>query len=416
MKERLDKLEIALPQGFSAGYARAVVNPMEGTGLSGWGNETVRVSTEILDDICVTCTALSDGEKVFLFYTCDVVGINTSTGKVALERIFEKFGIPAEHIVLGATHTHTGPSVNSAKAPGIEEYRPRFYAALEAVTEQALRDLAPARAFIGRTNTETLNYVRRYLSKKDGSFLGNWPVPQDPDEACHETQPDTVLQVIRFERDEKKDVLMVNWQCHPCSNNLAGEKRSQVSPDWIAPFRETVEEKMDVHFAYHQGACGNLVSSTHIICEKNNVQYKRKGKELYYYTKKALENSFPVSVGKFKALRDEFVAMRNPDWMARMGATVDREVLYLNTLSIGDIAFATAPLEWHDTCGRSVREGSPFRMTFVCGYSNGYQGYVPAAFCWENGGYEVKKTHFVRGTGEKIAQRHMQMLTQLYED
>ena len=66
MKERLDKLEISLPQGFSAGYARAVVNPMEGTGLSGWGNETVRVSTEILDDICVTCTALSDGEKVFL--------------------------------------------------------------------------------------------------------------------------------------------------------------------------------------------------------------------------------------------------------------------------------------------------------------------------------------------------------------
>ncbi|MBE6711883.1 MAG: hypothetical protein E7580_00015 [Ruminococcaceae bacterium] len=415
MTEKLKKMGISLPEGFSVGYCRKVVNPVEGTGLSGWGNENVRVSTEILDDICVTCTALSDGEKVFLFYTCDVVGINNATGKIALERIEERYGITPEHIVLGATHTHTGPSVNSPKAPGIEEYRPRFYDALDAITEQALRDLAPATATVGRSNTQSLNYVRRYLSKKDGSYLGNWPVPQDPDEACHETLPDTTLQVIRFAREGKKDVLMVNWQCHPCSNNLAGEKRSQVSPDWVAPFRETVEEKLDVHFAYHQGACGNLVSSTHIICEKNNVQYKRKGKELYYYTKKALESSFPVSVGKFASLRDEFVALRNPDWMQRMGATADRETLYLNVLSIGDIAFATAPLEWHDTCGRSVREGSPFRMTFVCGYSNGYQGYVPAAFCWENGGYEVKKTHFVRGTGEKIAQRHMQMLTELYE-
>jgi hypothetical protein len=245
--------------------------------------------------------------------------------------------------------------------------------------------------------------------------LGNWPKPLDPDEAYHESQADPRLQVIRFAREEKKDIVLVNWQCHPCSNGLAGEKRTDVSPDWISPMRQAVEETMDVHFAYHQGTCGNLVSSTHLICEKNNISYKRKGKELCYFTKKALESSFPVSTATFKAKQHEFIGMRSPDWMERMKAKNDRETLYLNTISIGDIAFATAPLEWHDTFGKMVREGSPFRMTFVCGYTNGYQGYVPAAYCWENGGYEVRKCHFVCGTGEKIAQHHIETLAELYQ-
>ncbi len=415
LQEKLKEQNLTLPEGFSAGYAREVVNPMEGTGMAGWGNQNIRVSTEILDDIQVTCTALSDGKTVFLFFTCDVVGMDQSIYRFVLERLADRYGIPAENVILNGTHTHSGPAVNASKAPGMEDFRTRFFAALEETAGKAIADLAPATAMIGRTDTCGMNYVRRYLSKKDGSFLGNWPKPLDPDEARHESDPDPRLQVIRFVREEKKDIVMVNWQCHPCSNGLAGELRSQISPDWIAPMRADVEEKLDVHFAYHQGACGNLVSSTHLLCEKNNINYKRKGKELYYYVKKALECAFPVSVGEFKAVRNEFVALRSPDWMERMKATADREIMYLTDLSIGDIAFASVPLEWHDACGKSVREGSPFKMTFVCGYSNGYQGYVPAAYCWENGGYEVKKCHFLRGTGEKIAQHHMQVLTELYE-
>jgi hypothetical protein len=261
-----------------------------------------------------------------------------------------------------------------------------------------------------------MNYVRRYLSKKDGPFLGNWPKKSlDPDLARHETQADPTMQVLRFAREEKEDIVLVNWQSHPCSSGLAGESRTDVSPDWISHLRKTVEEELGVLCAYHQGACGNVVSTTHLMLEKNNTNYKRKGRELYYFVKKALECAYPVSVGEFKAVRYEYNAKRNAEWMERVKTTRDYEILNLNTLSIGDIAFATVPLEWHDTCGRSVREGSPFKMTFVCGYTNGYESYVPAAFCWENGGYEVTKCHFDRGLGEKIVQHHIKTLTDLYE-
>ena len=46
----------------------------------------------------------------------------------------------------------------------------------------------------------------------------------------------------------------------------------------------------------------------------------------------------------------------------------------------------------------------------------GYQGYVPASFCWENGGYEVRKCHFLRGTGEAVARQLMLSLAEIYEE
>jgi len=414
--EILKEKGILLPQGFSVGYGREVVNPVMGTGLSGWGNESVRVCDQIQDDIMLTCTAVSDSQTALLLFTFDLIGISQEVLKLVAQRLEASLGIPLENLVLNGTHTHTGPCINSPKGPGMDDYRPRFLDAVERIATAALRDLTPATARIGRTDTENMNYVRRYLSKADGSFLGNWPRHVEPDTGYHETLPDTKLQALRFVREGKKDVLLVNWQCHPCSSHLAAEKGSKVSPDWISPMRSEIEERLDVLFAYHQGACGNLVSTSSLITEKSNTEYRRKGKEMYYFTKKALEASFEVQTGPIHIRRHEVTAMRSPDWMARMEAKADREVLYLTTLSFGDIALATAPCEWHDTCGRSVREGSPFKMTFICGYTNGYQSYIPARFCWENGGYEVKKCHFIPGTGEMIARHHMLQLEELYAE
>ncbi len=413
--EKLKSRGISLPDGFSAGYARKAVNPEEGTGMGGWGNETVRRSTEILDDLCVTCTALCDSEEVHLFFTCDVIGLSAGICQILVDRIGESFGISAEHIALNATHTHTGPGINAPKAPGIEEYRVRFFDAIEAITDEALRDLAPTTARVGKTGADQMNHVRRYVSKKDGSFLGNWPKLQEPDEACHESEADRILQVIRFEREGKKDILMVNWQCHPCSR-IAGEKQTQISPDWVSSFRNTVEENMGVHFAYHQGACGNLASGTRILCEKSNNGYKTMGKELAYFAKQALASARPVSLGKLKTCRKELELMRSPVWMQYKGVKKDCETVRISVLSMGEIAFATVPFEWHDSLGRAVRDSSPFTMTFVCGYTGGHQGYLPAAFCWENGGYEVKKCHFPKGTGEMIARLHIELLSKLYEE
>lgn len=404
LKEKMEQKNLKIPEEFSAGFGREIVNPEPGTGIGGWGNAGTRLSDAIVDDLMVTCTAVCDGESIALIYSSDTLYVGSEAVKKVAAHVWDNYGIPSENLILNATHTHCAPSVHwNNNFPGVAAYIEKYHAALLRITDEAIADLAPATVLAGRTDTFGMNYVRRYISKHDGSYLGNWPPFQDPRDAYHETQPDTKMQVLRFVREEKKDIVLCNWQCHPCSNNLAGEKRTDISSDFIGPFRAWAEETMGILFSYQQGACGNLVSTTHILTEKSNENYKRKGKELCVFMKRALDCAVPVKTGKIRAKKEIFTAKRSRAWMERNSAKVEEENLSLTTLSFGDVAFATAPAEWHDTCGRSVREGSPFKMTFVCAYSNGMVSYIPAAFCWENGGYEVKMCHFERGTGEKIA-------------
>jgi hypothetical protein len=411
-KEKLLAKGIEIPKGFSAGFSRAVVNPLPGTGLSGWGNPKVRLSGEVLDDLMHTCTALCDGENIFLLLSHDVLSVRDVMLDHLAERVAEEYGIPAENIIMNATHTHCAPLMGWRGFPGTDDYMNRFWEAVYRITDEAIRDLAPATLRVGQTHTNQLNHVRRYISKKDGSFIGNWPKWQYPEDARHETMPDTLLQVMHLVREEKKDIILCNWQCHPCSD-VAGERKTEVSADWIGTMRTEVEERFDAHFSYHQGACGNLVTSSRIVGEMSlSASYKVKGKFLCQAVKEAMDAAFPMETGPFKAKRVNFVATYTSEAKAREKEG-DTTRLYLNALSIGPVAFASVPCEYHDTCGKAIRDGAPFKATFLCGYSNGYFSYIPANFCWENGGYEVKKCLFVRGTGEKMVTALTEALTEI---
>lgn len=413
-EQTLNKTKLSLPDTFSAGFGRVAVNPPIGCGLCGFGNDMTRFSTEILDDITVSCTALSDGEKVALLCSCDVLLMTTDITQHIAEQILERYRIPIEHLVINATHTHAGPSVIYPDAPKMDLYRPQFFDALLRVIDTALSDLAPVEVKMAKIDTPGLNYVRRYLSKKDGSFIGNWPPPQDPDEADYETEADREMRLLWFIRKEKKDIVLANWQCHPCSSLISGSDKTMISAEWITTFRSVTEEKLGVHFAYHQGAAGNIISATSIVGHKSNLCHKRSGRELAYLVKRALEKATPVQIGPIRAVRQVWDGQRNKDWMKRVGVKKDTEPLPLLTLTMGEVAFATVPCEWHDTCGRAVRDASPFKMTFICGYTNGSVSYIPASFCWDNGGYEVTKCHFNKGFGEEIALHHIVTLRSLY--
>ena len=79
---------ITLPEGFSAGWAREVVNPDQGTSLGGWPTAEKRLSGAIVDDIKLTLTALSDGEKVFFLFSTDALAVS--------ENLFGQFAALAE--------------------------------------------------------------------------------------------------------------------------------------------------------------------------------------------------------------------------------------------------------------------------------------------------------------------------------
>lgn len=78
---------------------------------------------------------------------------------------------------------------------------------------------------------------------------------------------------------------------------------------------------------------------------------------------------------------------------ARWAATcAGRTTLPVEVMAIrmGDAVLIGTPLEPLARTGADIRAGSPFAVTHMAGYSNGYEGYLPPADEFPMGGYEVE--------------------------
>ncbi len=410
--EEKEREEVTIPQGFSVGYAKGEVNPAVGTGLGGYGTQNDRVSGRIIDDLYLTCTAISDGENTVLIFSGDSIHVAGSTAAKVGSIAEKNFGIPAGNIIINATHTHAGPAIPNSNAPGIASYLKKYYAVAEEMIYQALLDLENATVYAGSTVAEGMNYVRRYVNIQTGEYAGkNLPDGLDPAVYGHETVADPEMQILRFDRATKKDVILCNWQCHPTTTGSS--TGSTVSADFIAYFRSAVEEAGHL-FSYHQGAGGNLVAGSRIAGNQSNSDYIKYGKDLAAIALGALEKLPQVESGKVQAKKYTFTGTHSEEYRKKNKIEATTETFSLSVLSIGDVAFATAPCELHDTLGVEIKTKSPFKLTFVCGYTNGTVGYMPASFAFANGGYEVESTHFVQGTGEAIVADLLGNLNEIY--
>lgn len=63
--------------------------------------------------------------------------------------------------------------------------------------------------------------------------------------------------------------------------------------------------------------------------------------------------------------------------------------LELQGIKIGDCVIISSPLELLTEIGLNIKKSSPFKYTFVAGYSNGYAHYGAPASYYAKGGYEV---------------------------
>ena len=86
----------------------------------------------------------------------------------------------------------------------------------------------------------------------------------------------------------------------------------------------------------------------------------------------------------------------------------------LNIITVGDVAFTTLPMEFFDTTGKQIKEGSPFEMTILLGYACSKGQYVADIGAWEHGGYESYKTYYQKGTAEEAVGHYLTTLNNFY--
>ena len=98
-----------------AGAATADITPIDSQFLCGYPH-VERYSTGVHDPLMSSALCLTDGKITVLFVANDIVFIPKGIINSARKRIAVASGIDADHIMIAATHTHSGPLVSEITA------------------------------------------------------------------------------------------------------------------------------------------------------------------------------------------------------------------------------------------------------------------------------------------------------------
>jgi len=232
VKEPESKDGVFERNGFSTGYARVDITPSNSVILGGFPNAHLRYSKRVADRLYVSCVAISDGEKIALFFSYDNLNVQTYFRNQVAKLVEKDLGVPKELVWITATHSHHAPMLGSSSNNSIIRHLTELYPAFRQCAKRAVETLDQSEIYIGKTETVGLNYVRRYVSVLDGSWVGGNDTPSnsDPAKVRHESIADPEMQIIKFDRKNAKDIVMVNWQSHYTGSGLENEEISDPDP------------------------------------------------------------------------------------------------------------------------------------------------------------------------------------------
>ena len=220
------------------GFSSVCINPETEVELSGYGFFLQRKATGVLDDIFARALYLRQAEMSVLLIGCDLLGLSAYIVNHAKKALSEALALPQEQIIFSSIHTHTAPA--AAQTIGCGEISWDYTVFLTDKLIEAGKAAAAAlhpvvSVRFGQSEIEEpVGYNRAYPE--------DVPSPMDPN-----------VYVVRFDLENEKPYLMVNYGCHPVVLGL----RSEITPDYPG---EVVAElsARGYHSIFLNGCCGDI--------------------------------------------------------------------------------------------------------------------------------------------------------------
>ena len=327
---------------------------------------------------------------------------------MAANRISKKTGVPYENIIVATNHSHSAPDPYTNHS-SIENYNEMVQEKMLEAAEAALADRKPATMSINTVYPEGYNFIRHYVMS-DGTYAGdNFGTTSGKTYAGHTREVDNALQLVKFTREDAKDVIMMNWQGHPTGHS--GDDRDKVL-SFSGSIIEEVEKGLDCYGVYVLGASGNVNNNSRIKSENAYSTYKEKAAGLAKYVIDAESSYQQIPLGNIR------IAATTVTCNAKKTGTTE---MAIDAYAIGDVALVAAPYEMYCENGEAIKEASPFKMTFVSTCTNGRAGnYIPSAFAYTYNNkpdevYGIAQTAYAEGTAELLQDSFISLLKQLNE-
>jgi len=411
-----------------AGAAKANITPYTGAFLDGFRGRD-KGCEGVHDELFARALVLKAGGTTAAIVSCDLIGLTSDSVESIRREAEAAAGIPAGHVMVACTHTHSGPVTGLLRVPGLDPALVRATVKkIAGAIVAAHGALAPARLGVGK-GTAAIGYNRRKYWGK------NAPPPPGSDRG----PTDDEVGVIRVDNAHGKPIaILVNYACHPI---VLADRNNHVSADFPGATAAFVEQAYDGTVCmFLNGAAGDINPT---VMGRRIENVRRLGTTLGSEAARvagAISPSGEAGLAVKRTLVDAPLAPLPPldeakaaldqrtreldellakgklarvlydnDWLRSWAQDVVAEhakavrqtsrPIELQAIRLGDALLIGIPAEAFAETGLAIKRASPVPNTFVVSYANGDLGYVPPAEAFGEGGYEITTGHkLYRGT------------------
>lgn len=353
-------------QQFRAGAALRVITPNPLLPISG-GIGTPKKATEKKGDLFVRAFVLEKGENRVAIVSVDNLGWPSVLGNRSRALIKS---IPPGNVLIGATHTHSGPDAygfpdQSGKALADLPYLDQCVKKIAEAVEEAVSKLQPAT-------------LKAAVGEAKGKIAFNYYADELYDPRCG------VIQALSA--TGKPIVTLVNYAIHP---EVIGSGRGILSPDLCGPLYDKIESKTGGMAIFMNGAQGGMVTAdvrraggTEANTWEECIRIgELLGEEALRIvgTAKVLENpsvycasrsiEFPIESDIMKYI------LKNSPLGYKLNSS-DKITAQVNLLNIGPAQILSIPGEALPNIGFYVKRHMNTKLPFLFGLTNDAFGYM----------------------------------------
>lgn len=446
---------------FRAGAATSNITPELGGEII--GGFVPFPSTHIHDDLHARCLVLDDGQKKLALVVCDLLGIHRMISDEARRLIAERTKIPAECVLISATHTHSATSALGSDRfkhqNELDDYQNFVARRIADGVARANNELRPAEIAFGTAEAPEHVFNRRWTMKPgtmpENPFGTTDLVKMNPPagspnlvDPAGPTDPTISFFAVR-EPDGKPIGLYAAYSLH----YVGGVGPGHVSADYFAVFCREIERLLD---AQNQSPPFVAMLANGTSGDINNINFRnprpaQKPYEQMNFVAKDVAAKVQAAMAKLKyeshvtldaRYREPTLNWRRPTeeelkWAKETQARgpknpSDLSFIYaeralrlaeypattpvpLQTLRIGKLCIGTMPCEVFCEIGLEFKRRSPLQPAFLVSIAHGYFGYLPTPRQHELGGYEtwIGTNRLERDASEKLLAELLSMAEEM---
>lgn len=366
--------------------------------------------------LCSNAMVFSSGDHLGAMVVLDATTVDRALVLRLRDEAEHRLGIPGRYIMVGATHSHSTPTLTTLYLHGarpdsiyVDFVIQRSIDALR----QAMAAMQPAALATGAAETPDFPINRRFVRADGGIAFRNADNHRSTDRPESPVYPE--MPFVAFNSAEGDPVALV--VSIPCHNNAMRGVRVW-HRDFFGRARDVLRERYPTLRAILtlNGPCGNVQAS---LGGDDRLNWR-----LGRFCADALDEAYTQSETRpASSVTDVSRMIEIPDrpfkqstfctdrcrgtspgarQFARERYGPEREavkrrgktscLLELHAIAFDDSVVLGHPCEMFAQLGLRVHKTSPFATTLISGLTDGYAGYLPAPACFKHGGYETHRS------------------------